>query len=296
MTSKIETIIKANTKLLKNLSGKKFDVISIRKPNTLQAAINLSKIISKLSPLVGNLIEFETVDYLNANNKFRDIGVWKRQDPGFPDTIFYGKIKPPLGFEIKAWFPLATEMTARFKDSQSFFIDNQTYIVILAWLPEHILYGKPKILDVVTISGASVAKVRDIHYHNPPDYIVIEPEDTSHRTVNLQQTNTNGYKFQGTKKEIEEARRLIETWGKQGRMYSQTKAYQEKIRNLLKRYKYRLDTNYAKIDRINHPTIETFKNSVLNKIFKGEKIVDWQKNISSDKYLEKLIGKSTRLK
>ena len=39
--------------------------------------------------------------------------------PGFPDTIFIGpNVTPSPGFEIKAWFPLATEITARFKDSQ----------------------------------------------------------------------------------------------------------------------------------------------------------------------------------
>jgi hypothetical protein len=95
-----------------------FDILSISKPKNIPEAVNLSKIISKLSPLVGNLIEFRMVEFLNEIAELKKIGIWKRQDPGFPDTIFDSKIAPAPGFEIKAWFPLATEITARFKDSQ----------------------------------------------------------------------------------------------------------------------------------------------------------------------------------
>ena len=117
------------------------------------------------------------------------------------------------GFEIKAWFPLATEITARFKDSQNHFTDDRTYVAMIAWLPEHLIYGKPYILDVIVVSGASVAKSRDDHYHNPPDYLVLEPGDTTARTRNLQQTNTNGYKFQGTKEQFKQAEKVVAGWG-----------------------------------------------------------------------------------
>ena len=49
------------------------------------------------------------------------IGEWIRQDPGFPDALFKSSIiQPNPGIEIKAWFPFATEITARFKDSVTF--------------------------------------------------------------------------------------------------------------------------------------------------------------------------------
>ena len=51
---------------LRQLAGHRFDVIDVAKPVSAEAAINLAKIISKLSPLVGNLIEFNTCEYLNA--------------------------------------------------------------------------------------------------------------------------------------------------------------------------------------------------------------------------------------
>ncbi|MDR0785405.1 MAG: hypothetical protein LBE74_05920, partial [Treponema sp.] len=41
-----------------------FNILSISKPQNIPEAVNLSKIISKLSPLVGNLIEFRMVEFL----------------------------------------------------------------------------------------------------------------------------------------------------------------------------------------------------------------------------------------
>ena len=177
---------------LQNLVGHVFDVLTIFEPSTATAAINLAKVVSKLSPFLGNLIEFNTVEFLNAKPEYRPFGEWVRQDPGFPDTVFVGPVTPTPGFEIKAWFPLATEITARFKDSQDHFTQDQTYVCLLAWLPDQLIFGKPRIIDVCIISGRSVAEARDKHYHNPPDYLVMEPEDTTARTRNLQQTNTNG--------------------------------------------------------------------------------------------------------
>lgn len=210
------------SKHLHGLAGLDFDVLDIAKPVSPEAAVNLAKIISKLSPIVGNLIEFNTCEYLNDQDVFAGLGRWRRQDPGFPDTVFEGDVSPTPGFEIKAWFPLATEITARFKDSQNHFRDDQTYVAMLAWLPEFLIFGKPKIMGIVVASGASVARARDEHYHRPPDYLVIEPEDTASRTRNLQQTNTNGFKFQGTRAQFIEASRLVDSWGPTGRAYQPT--------------------------------------------------------------------------
>jgi hypothetical protein len=214
-----QQVITAASNHLHSLGGHVFDLLTVSKPISPDAAVNLSKVISKLSPLLGNLIEFNTVEFLNDRPEFKGLGEWKRQDPGFPDTVFEGRVTPMPGFEIKAWFPLATEITARFKDSQNHFADDRTYVCMLAWLPENLIFGKPKIIDVCVVSGASVAKARDDHYHNPPDYLVLEPEDTAARTRNLQQTNTNGYKFQGTSQQFEQAQRIVTGWGRAGRAY-----------------------------------------------------------------------------
>jgi len=185
------------------------------------------------------------------------------------------------GFEIKAWFPLATEITARFKDSQNHFQAEQTSVCMLAWLPEQLIFGKPKIVDVCIVSGKSVAEARDNHYHNPPDYIVLEPGDTAARTRNLQQTNTNGYKFQGTRQQFEAARKLVRTWGKTGSAYKPTPEYQALLGLLLNRYPYRVDTNFAKMDRIFHPGIEEFKNRVMNTTIHGMTVRGWSRLLAA---------------
>lgn len=275
-----QQVITAASGHLQSLGGHVFDLLTVSKPISPNAAVNLAKVVSKLSPLLGNLIEFNTVEFLNDRPEFQALGEWKRQDPGFPDAIFEGQVTPTPGFEIKAWFPLATEITARFKDSQNHFADDRTHVCMLAWLPENLIFGKPKIIDVCVVSGASVAKSRDDHYHNPPDYIVLEPEDTATRTRNLQQTNTNGYKFQGTPQQFAHAKRLVEGWGTDGRVYLPTADYQKRLRELLAGYPYRMDTNFAKMDRIVHPGVEAFKKRVLGTQIHGLTVGRWSALLS----------------
>jgi hypothetical protein len=247
----------------------------------VEAAVNLAKVISKLSPLVGNMIEFNTVEVLNSKDEFDEFGKWIRQDPDFPDAILKGNISPIPGFEIKAWFPMATEITARFKDSQNHFVDDNTHVIILAWLPEYMIYGKPKIIGVCVASGKSVAAARDLHYHKPPGYLVLEPEDTKQRTRNLRQTNTNGYKFQGTPMQLAKAKMVVKSWGNGGHKYKPTPDYQAKLRKLTSQFRYRLDTNYAKIDRIEHARIELFKEEIGGKQFFGKTVKQWTRVLNS---------------
>lgn len=197
----------------------------------------------------------------------------------------YLKVKPfspNPGIEIKAWFPFATEITARFKDSVTIFSENNIDVALIAWLPEHVIWGKPQIINVLVVSGKSVAEARDSHYHRPPDYIVFEPEDTSSRTANLQQTNTNGYKIQADKCNITEAAKVVESWGPTGKQYSPALEYQRKLMALRGQFVYRLDTNYAKIDRIEHSEIEEFKTKVLSTVFHGKTIKQWSTILSSN--------------
>lgn len=281
MAETYQEILASASRHLHGLSGHVFDLLTVSKPTSPAAAVNLSKVISKLSPLLGNLIEFNTVEFLNSQPEYLHLGHWLRQDPGFPDTVFVSsKVTPAPGFEIKAWFPLATEITARFKDSQNHFKEDQTNVCMLAWLPDQLIFGKPQIIDVCVVSGGSVAKARDDHYHNPPDYIVLEPEDTAARTRNLQQTNTNGYKWQGTPAQFQAAKQIVASWGSSGQSYKPTPEYQALLRQLLNRYPYRLDTNFAKMDRISHGNIEDFKQRVLGTTIHGMAIGEWSRLLS----------------
>lgn len=267
---------------LTSLDSHLIDILDIKRPPSLAYAKNLAKVISKLSPLLGNMIEFSTVDLLNKHD-WKGEGQWVRQDPGFPDALFRSdSILPNPGIEIKAWFPFATEITARFKDSVTLFNDNNIDMALIAWLPEHVIWGKPQIIDVLVVSGKSVAEARDRHYHRPPDYLVFEPEDTSERTANLQQTNTNGYKLQQDKCDVNAARRIVQQWGDEGRVYSSSPEYQRLLRSLQGNFVYRLDTNYAKIDRIEHAEIEEFKTHVLEKEFHDKTIKEWSNILASN--------------
>jgi len=268
-------ILKIASKQICGLKGQVLDVLDIKKPASPEYAKHLSKVVSKISPLIGNMIEYRIIEVLNQVD-WKQEGEWIRQDPGFPDALFKTKTLPNPGIEIKTWFPLATEITARFKDSIDHFTKNQTNVAIVAWLPEYIIYGKPKILDVYVCSGKSLAMARDKHYHNPPDYLVIEPEDTSARTPNLQQTNTNGYKFQGSPKELKQAEVEVKGWGKNGKDFNSGEAYQTRLKTLIGKYNYRLDTNFAKIDRIEHVGLEKFKTNVVEMSVHNKTIRNWQ--------------------
>ncbi len=268
-------ILESASSALRNISGRTLEIVDIMKPTTIDYAMQLSKVISKLSPLIGNMIEFFTI-YLLNDIDWNNIGFWIRQDPGFPDAYFESNfVQPNPGIEIKAWFPFATEITARFKDSVSFFEEDQINVALIAWLPEFVIYGKPKIIDVLVVSGKSVAQARDSSYHKPPYNIILEPEDTSMRTGNLQQTNTNGYKLQEEISDVEEAQKIVESWGEELLKYSPQHSYQEKMKLLLSKFNYRLDTNYAKIDRMGHKEIEQFKTKVENTSFQGKSIKEW---------------------
>lgn len=276
---------------LTDLDNHLIDVVDIKKPTSISYAKQLAKVISKLSPLLGNMIEFSTVDLLNEHD-WNNYGEWIRQDPGFPDALFKSDIiMPNPGIEIKAWFPFATEITARFKDSVTMFSQDNIDVALIAWLPEHVIWGKPQIIDVLVVSGRSVAEARDRHYHRPPDYLVFEPEDTTERTANLQQTNTNGYKLQTDKCNIADAVQVVESWGPNCKTYSPAPEYQQLLRSLYGQFVYRLDTNYAKIDRIEHDGIEEFKARVLYTQFNGKTIRQWSNILASknDEVLENAL-------
>ena len=143
-------------------------------------------------------MEFEIVRLFNDELDLPDGCKWVRLDPGFPDAALEGLTDPPPGIELKAWFPLATEITGRFRESQVRLLDGSIRLAVVCWLPEYFVFGRPKVLGTWIEDGLGVARSRDDHYYQPPHYLVREPEDTSARTANLQQTVTNGFRIQET--------------------------------------------------------------------------------------------------
>lgn len=269
------------TAALLGLKGQTLDLLTISKPIDLQGAIELAKIASKLSPIIGNLLEYAIARHLNQIQTWPEGCRWLRQDPGFPDTILRGLPDIEPGIEVKTWFSLSTEITARFRDRQSALQANQIKVIMLCWMLEEVLAGQPKIIDIWVGDALQVAEARDTHYHNPPYYVVMEPEDTSKRTRNLQQTNCNGLVFQGKQEQLNQAIALVNSWGSSGQEYSPGREYQMRLRQLTGRFPYRLDTNFAKMDRIGLPSLETFKANLLNSMYAGKTIQSWVKVIKS---------------
>lgn len=265
--------------MLSALKGEPIDTITISSTDSEEAPF-LGLVISKLSPMIGNLLERRITTLLANDDKDDKFGLhWIRQDPGFPDALLVdgdGE-STDVGYEVKAWYALSTELTGRFRESVNLLEPRNVRVVIVAWAMSDLVFGTPTILDVVTIDGESMARRRDAHYHRPPDYLCLEPEDTTARTQNLQQTNVNGYKWQGRDpQELQDATSLSAAHsGRQ--MPSHTEGAQSLARELNSRYAYRLDTNFAKIDRIDHPEIESFKSRVQAMKLRNRPLTSWIK-------------------
>ena len=156
----IHEILQIASDKIHELKDRIIDVVDVIKPPDFEYAGHLSLVLSKLSPLIGNMIGFAIVSELNRSDWSRYKGKWDRQDPGFPDTIFQWDKEVKPGIEVKTWFPFATEITARFKDSQLHFANNQTHVAIVAWTPEYLIYGKPRIMDIFIDTAKSFDGMR----------------------------------------------------------------------------------------------------------------------------------------
>ncbi len=260
--------------LLRSLTGGTIDTLTVNSLG-IEDAPFLGLVISKLSPIIGNLLERKIMELIEQDS---ESGLkWQRQDPDFPDVVLFdreGK-STHAGYEVKAWYALSTELTGRFRESYNLLAERNVRVVIVAWVMSHIVYGSPHIVDVLSVDAASVAAKRDQHYHKPPKYLTVEPQDTSLRTRNLQQTNVNGYRIQENNAiRLTEARNIVnEHLGRTADPH--TPEAQALNTELMNRFKYRLDTNFAKVDRIDHPDIERFKTSVLSHVERGRSMAQW---------------------
>jgi hypothetical protein len=275
---------------LRSLVGEELSTITITS-ETPDEAVFLGQNISKLSPIIGNLVERRITHLLTERDAEHGMR-WQRQDPNFPDALLVdaeGK-STDSGFEVKAWYVLSTELTGRFRESANLLAGKDIRVVVVAWTMSHVIFGRPQIVDVLVVDALSVASVRDAHYHKPPDYLCEEPQDTTARTVNLQQTSVNGYKLQA-ESQRGALQRMVDASGSVGKASHRPES-QALVKKLMASAQYRLDTNFAKIDRIDHPNIESFKSAVLGSSHRGRSNRDWQKLLgdlaNDDKKLEQV--------
>lgn len=286
-------------KVLEDLAGADVDAIDIKSVERVEAPF-LAKIVSKLSPMVGNLMEQRIASILNQGSS--EGFSWKRQDPGFPDAVLIDEqtAEAVAGYEIKAWFVLSTEITGRFRESLNLLRGKNVNVVIVAWCLSNMVFGQPKVLGTLVVSGEELAQSRDFHYHNPPYYLTIEPNDTTARTANLQQSNVNGYRLQEDRSDPISVKRARE------RSYiaadPHTPEKQEEAQQLMTELGYRLDTNFAKIDRVENQDVEDFKTEILDQEYLGRTFRQWKtvfadlsskndgKRANAEKTIERLYG------
>jgi len=264
--------------LLSDLTNQRLDTVTVRSLDQKDAPF-LALVVSKLSPILGNLLERHIASMLSNDLMTNDTASryrWVRQDPEFPDALLVATdgTSTRAGYEVKAWYPLSTEVTGRFRESLNLLAGRDVRLTIVSWMMDRIVYGTPVILDVLLIDARSVAEARDAHYHN---YLIVEPRDTSARTRNLQQTNVNGYKLQeaSAARRAEAEAAVATSRARTAPPHSQEA--QALASDLMARFAYRLDTNFAKLDRIDHPTIESFKRAVHNTNIYGRTVLDWSK-------------------
>ena len=239
----------------------------------------LGRVVSKFSPLIGNLMELRIADYLNENCS-QDF-YWERQDPGFPDVVLKSKDDDEVlaGFEVKAWYVLSTEITGRFRESQNLLRDKNINLVIIPWCMSHMVFGTPTVLGALVVPGLEVARSRDTHYHQPPRYLIIEPNDTTDRTANLQQSNVNGFRLQEEKSDSRLLRQAKQA------TYSvenpEGRQAQEEADELMRTLQYRLDTNFAKLNRIKNKDIDKFRKNIKKQEFSGLKFSEWESHFQA---------------
>src|SRR5437764_1500063 len=147
MSRSFSTVLEQASNAIQNLSGQTVGIISLGRPEDLAEAIFLSKIVSKQTPMIGNLLEYAITHHLNKTGGWPSGTQWVRQDPGFPDIILHGyEPVPAPGIEVKGWYPLSTEITGRFRESETNLAENNVKLAVVCWLPENIVYGRPMII------------------------------------------------------------------------------------------------------------------------------------------------------
>lgn len=161
------------------------------------------------------------------------------------------------------------------------------HVVLVAWNMDRIIHGQARILGVHVTPAIDLASTRDRKYHQPPTYLCVEPENTADRTRNLRQSNVNGYRLQrATDSELAEAKAFADSSRQAFLNGSHTPQASQATREMMRKWNYRLDTNFAKIERIHEPTIEAFTDEMQGEVLNGGlTVAEWTatlRNLTSD--------------
>jgi hypothetical protein len=268
----VEVELRRAGEAIERLRERPVDLLSVKSLGPDIDAVLIAKNISKLSPFVSTQLENATIKVLSEVPGESDLD-WARQDPGFPDAgLRYQGTPTGHGIEAKAWYVHGTEITARFKASQVLLQGRRVRVLLVAWTMSRILFGEPVVVDFELFDAGDLAKVRDEHYHRPIRYLVVEPGDTADRAANLQQANVSGLLLQTQDERLLRRAELVAQGDWEPPYTERSRAITETLLGMLS---YRSETNFAKLDRIDHEGVERFKAKVLAISHLGRTLAEW---------------------
>lgn len=277
------------------------DVVELNRCNE-NAVTEFLKNISKLSPLISVEIETRARDHLRS--EFSDIlpsninWVVNERIEGekYPDLALADlQFDPPsnwvwAGIEIKAWCPLATEISGRMMKGQSIMEEYPDQLVLIVWLPENLLYGEPKILATWVGEGQDIAKARDDHWHwvldrdaSTKSSLILEPDFSPDRDPHKQHTNVYRYKWdddsEGSQEKLDELEERAEELGIIDEPYSPEDEFQKKVQTLRGEFSeyFTEGSNFRKIGRCHYDELEEFQERFKKETFvEGKSVAQWE--------------------
>ena len=276
------------------LDGETIDVLTVNRCKE-ESVIPFLKNMSKLSSLIS--VEIESMALNRVSNYYGNelpqnvewmlnerVAGEKYPDLALTDLTF----DPPSnwvwpGVEIKAWCPFATEITGRMKKGQSIMEQYPDKLLLVAWVPENLLYGKPKVVGTWLGDGSDMAESRDDYWFNAPKSIILEPDFSPERDPSEQHTNVDRFLWDDDNSKLDEARELARELGISNSNYSYDEEFQRRVRRLYSEYNYNHGTNFRKLARLHYDPLDNFPDNLRESTYiEGKSLQEWDRHLSNE--------------
>jgi hypothetical protein len=283
------------------IDGRNIDVFEVNRCDE-DAVIEFVKNMSKLSSLVSVEIETRSLKRLQSEytGELPANVEWvineRVEGEKYPDLALADlDFNPPTdwvwpGVEIKAWCPFATEMSGRMMKGQSIMKEYPDQLLLVAWLPEHLLYGEPKVIGTWVGDGLEMAKSRDNYWHyirddskTTPSSIILEPDFSPDREAHKQHTNSYRYLWDDDDSKLDEVENMAKELNIWGEPYSPDDDYQKKVRRIYNSFNYKEGTNFRKLDRLHYDALDNFPDRIReNTTIEGKTLTEWLNHLRND--------------
>ena len=253
---------------LKNkYENRTLEVINVGKPANVQLACEWFAHFPEFAVLCNRLVESVVVDDLCA------CGGWKREKRR-SNVLYFDSpdIRPAPRVIVKAWQSFPVERPTRFSESGGLFEEDNVSLINVGWALEHMIWGRIRVLNVVDVSARDMTEARNRHYYNPPVYVVCEEESGRFSSMITDAKQTRGYKFIGSEEQLRQAAELAARLELEKDNYCCGRSYQTKLYQLLGRFPYREDKEYAIIDLIEQKDVAEARREALDTVLDGASV------------------------